>query len=534
MYTEFQFLVWGDEINIARTGETSTFYVNLTLATKYPSQVKGVYFTLESDDTVIGVFRETRAVKREQTLQFDYVPYVSGNYRANMDIHTLDCFIAMDTVWGNTTTVTGKSIFDDRNNNPRKLCENTFPSQGVWLKCGSHAHRLVSNSSSGTNCLRYGGMIFVPYDCNYKLFTREQLLLMSLLPPSGRVLPPAFKNPYENSIVANTQHSIVFLGNSITRGVYFSLVDHLFGSHADGLESVAKCWGTITMTLNNLTFTYQDTRSLNYYENYQHLNSTTSTVECHDNKVAVEVRELQKNTTILVPKFFASGVRVLVFTIFTPFKREQIHAMKVLLNVPTWWTGKLVGLNFRDTLNGNLNVKPYPDDLREEWVKVFGREVVIIDGLDLSSPFLRHFEFSVHRPSQHYHNISGTGNIHVFSQVTDMFATIVMNALFDRSEEDTLKEVQNAFSDKQIENLTRNPKITVCQDCPLDLLPFHLLQDPQLVCRNGFGPIDTWQASHHAHYLECNKTCMLQAPKNYLTVGGGKSVAVRKCYQIHS
>jgi hypothetical protein len=140
MYTEVQFLVWGDEINIARTGETSTFYVNLTLATKDPSQVKGVYFTLESDDTVIGVFRATRNVKREQTLQFDYVPNLPGNYRAHIDIHTLDCFIAMDTVWGNTTTVTGKSIFD-RNNNPRKLCENTFPSQGIWLKCGRHAHR---------------------------------------------------------------------------------------------------------------------------------------------------------------------------------------------------------------------------------------------------------------------------------------------------------------------------------------------------------------------------------------------------------
>ena len=161
-------------------------------------------------------------------------------------------------------------------------------------------------------------------------------------------------------------------------------------------------------------------------------------------------------------------------------------------------------------------------------------EVVIIDELDLSSPFLRHFEFSVHRPSQHYHYFSGnSGNIHVFSQVTDMFATIVMNALFDRIE-DTLKEVQNTFSIEQIQNLIRNPKITVCQDCPQDLLPFHLLQDPQLVCSNGFGSMHTWQASHRAHYLECNMTCMLQAPESYIAVGGGKSVAVRKCYQIHS
>ena len=236
-----------------------------------------------------------------------------------------------------------------------------------------------------------------------------------------------------------------------------------------------------------------------------------------------------------MPKFYASGVRVLVFTIFTPFKLAQIHAMKVLLNVPTWWNGKLVGLNFRDTLNENLNIQPYPDDLREEWKKVFGREVVIIDGLDMSSPFLRHFEFSVDRPSQHYHHISGSGNIHVFSQVTDMFATIVMNALFDDRSEDTLREVQNFFPVEKIQHLIRNPKIIVCQDCPPDLLPFHLLQDPQLVCTNNFGSVHTWQASHRAHYLECNKTCMLQAPDSYFAVGGGKSVAVRKCsYQIHS
>ena len=107
-------------------------------------------------------------------------------------------------------------------------CHDVDERIGRWVRC----------QDIGEPCIR-SGWIWLPRDCHYRHFSREDLV---------QIPEPTW---------------IVFVGTSVQRGTFLAGVDYILGERAANLSTSTmwKCWGYMEFRIGNLRLAYLDHRN---------------------------------------------------------------------------------------------------------------------------------------------------------------------------------------------------------------------------------------------------------------------------------
>lgn len=299
----------GKGLKSARAGEPASFLVIVDQAMK----ANGVYVTFEGEHAVFGVIGLETTDNTTYAVNFN-APF-AGKYKVEVDFLPLVGSFRKAIGGSFYITVKGKepkATLDLTRALDR--CKSDVPGEGVWLKCNSPYY----NSS---NCLREG-MVFKPYSCQYQVWTQEELVYYAT---NG---PPRW---------------IMFIGNSVLRGVFFSALDLILGATGKGMTSSSswKCWGNIDITIGNLRLTYQDFRA-------SYLDSSTHELVCHGEKIASDSNQKYvQNATEFLHRVFVEGEeKPTTLVSYTRWGQPE-QERKILDTVLESWDGNLVSLFFR-------------------------------------------------------------------------------------------------------------------------------------------------------------------------------------------
>ena len=516
----------GSGIEHANTG----VYARFSLKLQWTPLIKGFYMTMESNDTLIASYVNFH--KNINEVIFTYLPKLPGLYILRIDYITED-FVPVHLI-DRQVSITGEVLIDL--GSQTEVCTNETPFTGSWIKCTSKYHVLNKNESAEmkTGCLRRGGMIFKPHKCHYEVYSTEDLQKLSLL-PADYFTTPSVNRKVSRTIRAH-KHSVVFLGHSVTRGFFLSFVDTLLGEHSRGIESLSKCWGHIRVEFNNISLSYQDLRAP-YLSTYPiDLSPQIRKYTCHMDRLVMDQTQMAVDTTHFMKKLMATNPDTLVIQIqdmmHDDYSRlEEILIFKTLLNIPDFWKGNMIVLIHRTLVvpsSFSLH-QPYPREFVDLWNLHFKRKVFMFDTDELVVPFQKHTEFGIRKISTHYHYVQSQkkGEINVFGIVADMIATIIMNVHF-KSRSESLKAA-NEYSMQY----SKSPRILICEDCPPEMLPFHIIAEPKLSCSKVMPSVKNWIPTH-MYARRCPENCMKKNPDGSFILAQGKSIEYRDCYKTSS
>lgn len=296
-------------------------------------------------------------------------------------------------------------------------------------------------------------------------------------------------------------------------------------------SDLSQCWGYAEMKIGNFRLVYQDFRttySINYMGISEENGTATDNIICHDEKVAKQGDY----------HFFGEGMRFLKEYLFTDTMLPNVvllpvseaRQLKLLLNsVPLTWTGTIYCLyNFRSK-KYTLYTKKGLDRTYQEAQKLVALDnrIELIDGFVLGSGMRHNTESApLLMGSQHYHRWCNelNGTMRVCGNPTELIAQMILGKVIaPDGKEAWLTTLES------VEAVSFPRDITVCQDCPASLLPFHIKVIPDLSCymsseilQNSGIKHDVWDGTM------CPADCLDTEPVGKELTQSG-SVDVRIC-----
>ncbi|KAI9033183.1 hypothetical protein DFJ74DRAFT_156942 [Hyaloraphidium curvatum] len=461
--------------NLLYFGDTLRF----TLCTNPVNEsIRWAYATLESADTISGVIGTQIA---SWCYEFQHTFDLPGTYSISIDLITPKGFIPVQDRRGFNISVTGASF--RRREKPR--CRSGPTDNGLWLRCGS------TFSAGIRNCLRWG-WVFEPSDCHYEIWSHGDL-----------------KRKFFSNSKAGKRW-IVFLGDSVMRGVFLSAVDLLLNTTGGELHTIAKCWGRLDVEWGRIRLTYQDFRAFSYgrYPPW----SSHQDFECHGNVTALDFFQLQENGTEFMRRLFSSTTRAPTAVVFPLHIATDPRIASNLLQLPQSYTGQLIAIAFPNLVQ-SIGIPPQkvPPLMQEAQSIVFLHPVDFVYAPILAIPLLRTGEGGVTSLSQHWHRDTRQGEPWgIDGLLTDMLAQVVFNQALGA------KLPGYAISSSVEES-------RICMDCPPGLLPFHIYPEPNMTCHSGvIGDRTNISVGQHVHAApKCPESCMQRRPTHNVATQSG-------------
>ncbi|XP_071853234.1 uncharacterized protein [Apostichopus japonicus] len=490
-------------LNKVKVGQMVNFSVEIG---KNVSKVNG-YSVLAVGENHIFVANQTEYSDDRTIVNFTVVPTLPGVY--NLFIEEFDHVVQLQLPGSPFNLVVEAGDPADameigRTADKLPSCHAVPLTRPSWLG-GKWITRNLASKKRGV--LRSGWVFQLDW-CTFDVFTTDDLAMAAESPSPKK---------------------IVILGSSVERGIFFSLVDVLLTKEEKynlSDSDFAKCWGYAQVKVGNLQLVYQDFR----IENDHFMNITDdgkSDVICHDEKVA----------KLGSYDFFGDGLRFLREYLFAADPLPDILVVPIrtvvqlellLKAIPSSWSGTMYPLyNFKckDRMLYTKDGLEKSYQLAEEFLSLDGR-VQLIDGFGLGSGMRHNTESSpLIMKSNHWHKWCNefNGEMRVCGNPTAMIAQILFGKVI-------APEGKEAWLKTDESKITFPRKITVCQDCPASLLPFHIKVNPDLKCYISSEGI---RKTSKAKFLVwdgtlCPAECMRTEPIDTLDTQSG-SVNVRKC-----
>ena len=368
----------------------------------------------------------------------------------------------------------------------------------------------ITRNRAGTNrgVLR-SGWVFQPSWCSFDTFTTEDIAV---------------------AVNSFSPKKIAILGSSIDRGIFLSLVDLILAKEEKyhlSDSGIAECWGFAQIQVENLTVLYQDFRIA---PSRQPIISDDGKSEliCHNEKEA-------KSSNY---DFVGEAIRYISDYLFAvePWPdivsitiRDVWQLELILKAIPSSWSGIIYPLyNFRcadSAVYTESGLEKYYK-LAEDLLSLDSR-VELIDGFGIGSG-MRHNTESVPfmMISNHWHKWCNEldGNMRVCGNPTEMIAQILLGKLIaPNGKEAWLTTVET--------KMNVSPRIiTVCEDCPPSLLPFHIKVFPEPTCYDTTIGVRIVSETDHKVWdgTLCPEECMKTNPVGVEHTQSGP-VDVRRC-----
>eukprot|EP00977_Amphora_coffeiformis_P004125 scaffold828_cov117-Amphora_coffeaeformis.AAC.4 len=330
--------------------------------------------------------------------------------------------------------------------------------------------------------------------------------------------------------------TIAFLGTSRERGIFLSMVDMALRSEEKqelATSKVGKCWGRASVQVNNLKLIYQDMRT-------QLLRpGQTESVTCHGDKLAQGSGMFQNATKMMnhlieteSPKVVVAWSACYVGTMIGPESRFMNAATtfsSLLHNLPPSWNGSLYVLDgFLSASEPAVTSNQFPTYLqriRSLMQMVNDTRVNFLDISSLVSPMRLFAEKTgVILGSTHQHKWCGpnSSDMQVCSNVTEALAQLVLGRALAPNGKRHISPV--AISGET------NRTVEICTDCPKDLLPFHIIPEPNLTCYRG--PFVSANQAGEPFFIPCPNECLEQEPTGEVQTQSG--VIEERVCQVNS
>ena len=291
--------------------------------------------------------------------------------------------------------------------------------------------RYVACQSLRSDTCLHEGWMWQPVACRYKVATLDSL---------------HHAHPFW----------ITFAGSSVTRGLFYSLVDQLQPKAVSNLTSSSatyKCWGTLQLSFGRFTITYRDFR-------LGHLSKddTLQLNQAYRKKTKFYVDNIVKEMSAF------DGRRVFVMELPDPWCKSVHKCARVVESVLEWFQG----------WNGTIFLVTQPENVTSwhadyaGWIKQLTlhldkisrnlrtARVAFIDTRAMARPFLHEMEQSYHEGgwSPHHHKPCNSSGHHICSPVTNSLSQML---------------IQHAtIGDAQVDAIvpTFNNHLEFCWQCP--------------------------------------------------------------------
>ncbi|XP_071853239.1 uncharacterized protein [Apostichopus japonicus] len=385
-------------------------------------------------------------------------------------------------------------------------CQTVSQIRRSWLD-GDWITRKIAGTKRGV--LR-SGWVFQPSWCSFDIFTTEDLAAAA---------------------ETTSLKTIAILGSSIERGIFFSLVDLLLAKEEKyklTTSDFSQCWGFAQVQVGSLKVMYQDFRVENVFK-VNISEDGKSEILCHDEKEAKSGNydlfgeAMQFLTQYLFGKNPWPDLVVIAI--------KDVEIFKLLLKaIPSEWSGTIYPLyNFKAEderlyAMAGLN-RSY--QLAEKVVSLDNR-IQLIDGFGLGSGMRHNTQTSpLMLKSNHWHRWCNelNGEMRVCGNPTEMIAQILLGKVIAPvGKEAWLKSIGSRTK------ISFPREITVCQDCPTSLIPFHVKPNPNLKCYvTTEGILETSSAKQEVwDGTLCPEECLKMEPVDVINTESGP-VNVRRC-----
>jgi len=298
--------------------------------------------------------------------------------------------------------------------------------------------------------------------------------------------------------------SIYVIGTSRERGVFLSLVDMLLEPKEKehfGDSVVGQCWGRAVVEKGNMKVSYQDFRA-NSFEQPDDLGA----IQCHNDKVVrgglQSNGSMLGNATAFWNELFEDetmwpDVIYLLSGHKTNDFNFEAHTLSFAQNIPPSWRGTLIigDYEFNAKRAGlDRNRQGYQDALIKMLDVISDPRVRWLDGEGISTEQRMYAERGEEQVSlsQHFHHLCEENNLYipsgermssdvmrVCSNITEIVAQLLVGHAL--GPKDAFHKAVSQYPAKDKPDMT----LTVCHDCPKELLPFHITPHPVLTCTTG-------------------------------------------------
>jgi hypothetical protein len=352
---------------------------------------------------------------------------------------------------------------------------------------------------------------------------------------------------------------VLVLGKSTDRGLFLSMVDGALSKEKKrnfASSTLQKCWGWIDVQIGRARFSYQDFRvDMSSNERIE------QGVVCHNERMftnAYSDRITRRNASAFLSDFIF-GKRALSYPTVvyssmsilgitgsaewenTTIVQNRMQSLSVLL--PSWWKGKWVmnafggtlmvhSKNAFDLISQTVLSQKKRGQNREGFRRVveaareIDKRLLIISTFDVMWSKLDGEEFSTFGSTLHHHTIGmpclserQAAHGQICSDVIQLLQTFIFHVARSFPPPPLLERPK-----------TNENNLTLCEDCPASLFPFHINPHPNPLCQSlTFLPEDTktrsvWQNG----YTPCPSTCLAKKATKNLSTGSG-TVEERRC-----
>eukprot|EP00667_Euglena_gracilis_P006945 EG_transcript_7011 len=369
---------------------------------------------------------------------------------------------------------------------------------GAWVSARLASHR--------DNVLRYG-WVYQPRYCSFDVFSHQHLQAAAQAAPKW----------------------LVFLGTSIQRGIFLTLVDLLLNSaqKAGVYDSITfKCWGWADFRFGNLRLSYGDWRI--------HSCGAVNETVCHGEYIYSHDGAVQQRNGWALVDFVFSGETWPDAVVVEPRKLGMLT--ELLNRAPAAWTGRYFLLGSDSNIN-MWTADTYFKKLMETKAIRLRRtremeardpRVLVYWTYPALVATLHDLEFRGRYTSLHYHRlcneVSPQGLMVICSLEREMVAHILLGLLLGP------KKRFEPFPPVVPTN------VSSCNDCPPDLFPLHINPKPDPVCVTAEASNFSFQlvprmppkSMMGRHAVRCPAWCLQRPPDGVQAVNSG-SVDVRRC-----
>lgn len=493
---------------------------NITIDSKHVN-ILGLYIALEGEHQVMGAYSIHHNLME---YKFRWNISISGEYSISFILMTNIGQYPIHKYRMHRLHVTGTSL---NLHTPLPICSNQADGRGIWLKC--HTTDDATSTSHQSECMRWGYR-FQPPTCRYLNYNHLNL----------------------QSSSTQSKHWIVFLGNSVIRGMYLSAVDMLLGPRTTHLIPLSKCWGRSDVQLGNIRLTYIDARGATGAR-YPLRTAYTASIECHGRFIASNEYDIQQNTSLLLHNLFLdkenSPTTLVISMVHKLIYLDMITTDSIIQSIaytyrdyyplPNWFNGHIIIPIIRQVTYNNIQHHAISSHFEQIFTQAYGRNIQLIDTIHILIPFLLYRENGLNHNSVHWHSTIDVRHKEPYLPIkyeellirnegiaTDMIAQIVFNLEFNHLQVNSSKSTSNLPLSS---TLFTNASLLVCTDCPLDLMPFQTRPSYNLICSTSM-PHPSVNTLTYSPVEVCPEWCLRdkQAKLSSIVTGSGP-VVTRIC-----
>jgi len=233
-----------------------------------------------------------------------------------------------------------------------------LPLSGKWMRCSD------PDLPVPQECLRWGWTFRPDNGCYYDQWRPRDLAQYSSSPDTPR-------------------QWIVFLGNSVLRGMFLAAADHLVNGTDGVFKDVSKCWGRVDIRFGHIRLTYVDFRAP-IYTRWPLPTEEKNQIGCHGSRLVDNGFEWYDNSTRMVEHMFkeAEPPTSIVFDVYDQ-SPDHYRVWGSLVPIPQGWEGQLIVLYLRSLPAHSVHIPPTTQQQLVVLKEALGRPFHLIDSYDI-------------------------------------------------------------------------------------------------------------------------------------------------------